>query len=159
MVKTSLSGASPLIKFLVRATNGTWTNYNVATGNDFHTRPILILDEAHSLFRIYMTLGQSGGPPIVEKTSPMSNISWPTGTGTPVMYDASASDINNSTSTKQNVDGQTGLIVVAFNDTTKFYWFADIFGGSGPRPRIRPRRRSPPRPRRPTPAVSARRRP
>jgi hypothetical protein len=65
VVKTSLTGANPLIKFVMRATNGTWTNYNVGTGTDSHTRPILIVDEAHSLFRVYMTLGQSGGP-IVE---------------------------------------------------------------------------------------------
>ena len=118
VVKTSLTGSSQLIKFLVRATNSTWTNYNVATGTDSHTRPILILDQQHSLFRIYMTHGQSGGP-IVEKTSSMSSISFPTGIGTPVIWDASANDMNNATSTKQNVDASTGLIVMGFEDTTK----------------------------------------
>ena len=129
-VKTSLSGSSPLIKFLVRATNGSWSNYDVATGTDSHTRPILIVDEEHSLFRIYMTKGQSGGP-IVEKTSPINAISWATGTGTPVIWDASANDMNNPSSTKQNVTAASGLIVIAFEDTTKHYWHGDIFGGGG----------------------------
>jgi hypothetical protein len=128
--KTSLSGSSPLIMFLARSTNGTWTNYTVATGNDDETRPILLLDLQHSLFRVYMTHGQAGGP-IVEKTSPMGSISWPSGPGTPVIWDASADDTNNATSTKQNVTAQSGLIVAAFEDTTKHYWHADIFGGGG----------------------------
>ena len=131
VVKTSLSGSNPLIKFLVRATAGAWTNYNVGTGSDSHTRPILVVDEAHSLFRIYMTRGQSGGP-IVEKTSSMASISFPTGAGTTVMFDSTPTEnkINNVSGTKQNVTSQTGLIVVAFNDTTRVYWHADIFGGS-----------------------------
>jgi Bacterial Ig-like domain len=131
VTKTSLTGSSPLIKFLVRTAGGSWTNYNVATGNEDHTRPILVVDEEHSLFRVYMTHGQSGGP-IVEKTSPMGSISWPSGMGTPVIWDASADDMNNPTSTKQNVTAESGLIVAAFEDTTKHYWHADIFGGGGP---------------------------
>ncbi len=134
VVKTSLTGSSQLIKFLQRATNGGWTNYDVATGTDSHTRPILILDQQHpsTYFRIYMTHGQSGGP-IVEKTSALSPISFPTGTavGNTVIWDASANDMNNATSTKQNVDANSGLIVMAFEDTTKHYWHADIFPGSG----------------------------
>jgi hypothetical protein len=131
VTKTSLVGSSPLIKFLARSPAGSWTNYDVATGNDNHTRPILVVDEEHSLFRVYMTHGQSGGP-IVEKTSPTGSISWPSGTGSPVIWDASADDMNNPTSTKQNVTAESGLIVAAFEDTTKRYWHADIFGGGGP---------------------------
>ncbi|MGH2474243.1 MAG: Ig-like domain-containing protein, partial [Candidatus Limnocylindrales bacterium] len=130
VVKTGLSGSSPLIKFLVRATNGTWTDTIVATGSDSHTRPILIVDEANAKLRIYMTHGQSGGP-IVEKVSPINAISWPSGTGTPVIWDASSDDMNNPTSTKQNVTAASGLIVVAYEDTTKHYWHGDIFGGGG----------------------------
>jgi hypothetical protein len=133
VTKTSLSGSSPLIKFLVRTAGGSWTNYNVATGTENHTRPILVVDEEHSLFRVYMTHGQSGGP-IVEKTSPMGSISWPSGTGTRVIWDASANDMNNPTSTKQNATAASGLIVAAFEDTTKRYWHADIFGGAPPPP-------------------------
>jgi hypothetical protein len=137
VTKTSLTGSSPLIKFLARATNGSWTNSNVATGTENHTRPILVLDTEHSLFRIYMTHGQSGGP-IVEKTSPMGSISWPSGTGTRVIWDASSNDMNNATSTKQTVTAASGLIVAAFEDTTKRYWHADIFGGSPPPPDTTP---------------------
>ena len=47
-------------------------------------------------------------------------------------------------------DSASGLIVVAFEDTTKRYWHADIFGGGGVRPDRR--RRSPRAARRRAPA-------
>jgi hypothetical protein len=126
-VKTS---TDPLVVFLVRATNGTWTNHPVGTDAQDHTRPILIVDEANDRFRIYMTHTSNGGP-IVEKSSPRGSIGFGTGVGTTVIHDASSDDMNNPTSTKQNVTSESGLIVMAFEDTTKRYWHGDIFGGGG----------------------------
>ncbi len=130
VVKTNLTGSSPLIKFLKRTPAGTWSNHDVGTGSNNHTRPILIVDEANSLFRVYMTHTGNGGP-IVEKTSPMGSISFPTGIGKTVIWDASSDDMNNPSSTRQNVTAASGLIVIAFEDTTKRYWHGDIFGGGG----------------------------
>jgi hypothetical protein len=60
------------------------------------------------------------------KASPMSNISFPVGRGTPVISDTASPHLNNVTSTKQSVNGTTGLVIMASNDTTQRYWFADI---------------------------------
>jgi hypothetical protein len=45
--------------------------------------------------------------------------SFPAGRGTPVI---DAADVNNATSTKQSVDGSTGLVVQASADATDLYW-------------------------------------
>ena len=90
----------------------------------------MVVDEANDLFRVYMT-EPTGGGAIYEKTSSRGAISFPGGLGTLVMSDASSADLNNATSTKQNVDGATGLVVAAYQDTTQRYWHADIFGGGG----------------------------
>ena len=127
VVKTS---TDPQITFLVRATNGSWTNHPVGTRTQDHTRPILIVDEANDRFRIYMTRGGAGGS-IVEKASPRGSIGFGTGAGTTVIHDASSDDMNNATSTKQNATSGSGLIVMAFDDTTRRYWHGDIFGGGG----------------------------
>jgi uncharacterized repeat protein (TIGR02059 family) len=139
VVKTSLdnAGSSPLIVLLDRATNGTWSSHTVSVSSLDQTRPILEIDETNQLLRVFVTSGGSGGT-INQHTSPIGSISFPGGTGTIVMKDASAMKINNASSTKQNVTAATGLIVLAFNDTTKRYWHADILGGGGPPPNTPP---------------------
>ena len=137
-VKTSLaeSGSNPLIVLLVRQTNGTWSNHVVSTGPFHQTRPIVLIDEANGLLRVYTTSAGNGGT-IQQHTSPIGAVSFAGGAGTTVIQDASALDMNNATSTKQNVTAATGLIVVSYNDTTRRYWHADILGGGGPPPNTR----------------------
>ena len=49
------------------------------------------------------------------------------------MQDASHNDINNATSTKQNVSSASGLLVLASNQSTNRYWHHfDPLGGGGP---------------------------
>jgi PKD repeat protein len=142
VVKTSLSGSNPLIRLLRRTTGGTWSAFNVATAGESNTRPILELDDAAGVLHVFMTgpqppatSGQSGGD-IYEKTSPTSTISFPSGAGTVVIRDTGTGGarMNNVTSTKQNVSLTSGMLVLAFNDTTKFYWHARVTpgGGGGP---------------------------
>ncbi|CAN5491850.1 hypothetical protein BH20CHL7_BH20CHL7_15010 [soil metagenome] len=131
VVKTSMSSSNPSIVLLVRQTNGSWSNHTVSTGaSPAPTRPIVQIDEVNSLVRVYYTAGSSGGT-INEKTSPMSSLSFPTGSGTVVMRDFDSADLNNVTSTKQNSTAQTGLVILATNDDTRRYWHADIpLGGT-----------------------------
>jgi hypothetical protein len=70
---------------------------------------------------MFATAGQSGGS-IYEKTAPLSDINFAPGIGTPVLTDADSAAINNATSTKQNVTGATGLVVLATNEETSQYW-------------------------------------
>ncbi len=140
-VKTSLTGANPLIKLLRRTSGGSWSNFVVGIDNvGSNTRPILELEEKGSgnILHVYMTgartsggSGQSGGD-IFEKTSPVSNISFASGLGTTVIRDDASAKMNNATSTKQNVNSTTGVVVEAFNDTTDFYWHHHDTLGAGP---------------------------
>jgi hypothetical protein len=124
---------APLIRLLVRDTAGNWTSNTFGRVRDHHTRPIVLLDEEHGVLHMFATSGESGGT-IYEKTSPLNAISFALGLGTPVIRDSQSADMNDSTSTKQNVNSQTGLIVLASNDTTNRYWHADIPLGGGPTP-------------------------
>lgn len=141
-VKTSHSSSSaPLIMLLVRDTAGAWSSSVFGRVSDSHTRPIVLLDEQKRVIHMFATgpqppstSGQSGGT-IYEKTSPLDQISFPAGYGTPVIRDADVADLNNVSSTKQNVNATTGLVVIATNDTTRRYWHHfDALGGSTPTP-------------------------
>ncbi len=135
-VKTSLSGSNPLVHLLDRnPLTGAWTSHTFGTGSDGHTRPVVAVDRQAGVAHMFATSGQSGGS-IYEKTAPLGALTFPTGKGTPVLTDASSSDINNATTTKQSVDSTTGLVVLASNDSTRQYWthFDPLGGGSPPPP-------------------------
>ena len=130
-VKTSFTSSSQtLIQLLVRGSGGGWSAYRFGTVSDSHTRPIVLLDEQHGLLHMFATgkypgasSGQSGGT-IYEKTATIGAIAFSTGSGTPFIQDPNSSNLNNATSTKQEVNSNTGLVVLATNDSTKFYWHA-----------------------------------
>jgi PKD repeat protein len=132
-VKTSRGGTlDPLTMLLVQAPGGGWTSSVFGLVKDHHTRPIVELDEAAGIVHMFATAPESGGA-IYEKTSPIDSISFATGLGTPVIKDADGS-INNATSTKQNVDASTGLVVAA-SGTSGHYWHNFFpLGGGGPVP-------------------------
>ena len=122
-VKTSQTdGQAPLQYLLVRdPLLGTWSRAVFGRTSDHHTRPIVLLDEQHKVVHMLATSGEAGGT-VYEKTAPMSAISFESGLGTPFIRDGASADMNDPTSTKQNIDGQTGLVVMASNDTTGYYW-------------------------------------
>jgi PKD repeat protein len=62
----------------------------------------------------------------------MNAISFESGLGTPFIRDGASSDVNDATSTKQNIDGQTGLVVMGSNDTTGYYWHNSASLGAAP---------------------------
>jgi PKD repeat protein len=137
-VKTSLddagaSSSAPQILVLDRdPITGDWSSAPFGRISDCHTRPILMLDSQRQVLHVFATAPDSGCPfsgsagTIFEKTSPMSNISFPLGRGTPVMRDVGSPNLNNATSSKQSVTDATGLVVMASNDVTKRYWHADV---------------------------------
>jgi uncharacterized repeat protein (TIGR02059 family) len=129
-VKTSIDSNDPAIALLVRQSNGTWSNHTVASGSG-PTRPIVVIDQANNLLRVFFTDDSSGGA-INMKTSPISSISFPGGDGTVVALDFDNDDLNNVTSTKQTVTSETGLVILATNDSSRLYWFANVLGGGPP---------------------------
>jgi IPT/TIG domain len=104
----------------VRSTTGTWTGYVFGTGGNNHTRPIVLLDESNSKIYMFATAPETAGV-IYYKVTNMGNISFPTGLGTPFLMSSTETAINNPTSMKQNVNGNTGLLVLASDDTADVY--------------------------------------
>ncbi len=141
-IKTSFtSSAQPLIMLLVRDfASGDWTSYPIARVSDCPNRPLVLIDEQNRvLHAFYSAPGptaydcNSSGGEINEKTSPLDAISFPIGAGTPVMVDFDSPYVHNASSTKQNVNSQTGILVVARNSHTTRYWhYYESIGGSAP---------------------------
>ncbi len=140
-VKTShTSGSSPLIMVLVfDPATGQWSSSVAGRVSDSHTRPIVVIDDEQNEAHVFMTgpqppstSGQAGGS-IYEKTAPLGTLAFASGVGTAVIRDASSPDMNDATSTKQNVNSTTGLVVLASNDTTdQYWWHYDPLGGTPP---------------------------
>ena len=127
-VKRDTSSPDTLTELLVRDPDGTWRGYSFGTSKDSHTRPIVAVDDEHGAVFMYgtgpspgFTSGQSGGT-IYLKGSWISSLSFEPGHGVAVITDAASPKMNNATSTKQNVNATTGLVVLAGNDTTDTYW-------------------------------------
>ncbi len=96
---------------LVRQAGGGWSSHVFGLKRDNHTRPIVEIDEEHGVVHMFATDSGSGGS-IVEKTAPLSAISFAPGKGTSVITDADAK-VNNATSTKQNSTAASGVVLLA----------------------------------------------
>ncbi len=122
-VKTEqASGSAPLNVLLVRdPATAKWSPHVFGRVSDDHTRPIVLLDETNRVVHMFATAGVLGGT-IYTKTAPMDAISFPAGLGTPFIRDAVSANMNNATSTKQNVTDVTGLAVLATDTVTGYYW-------------------------------------
>ncbi|MDQ2941813.1 MAG: hypothetical protein M3R05_06465, partial [Chloroflexota bacterium] len=136
-VKTSKTNSTdPIIQLMVRTKTPTvkWTAYTIWKVADKLTRPIVLLDLTANVIHVFATT--EGGGKVYEKTSSLSSIGFGSGLGTIRMFDASANGINDSTSTKQNLNSTTGLMVLASNDLTKRYWhhYASLGGGGNVAP-------------------------
>jgi PKD repeat protein len=136
-VKTSKTTATdPLTMLLVRpAGGGAWAGYRFGTVADGHTRPIVEIDEEHGVVHMFATSSSSGGS-IMEKTSPIDAISFPAGSGTEVIRDASTLNVNDPTSTKQNVTSASGLVVVAHSTSRNYFHSYEDLSGGAPQPPV-----------------------
>jgi fibronectin type 3 domain-containing protein len=129
VTKTSLNDATtpnpsdPIVLLFVRDPATGWSSYPVwRIGDGTITRPILLIDESNFILHVFATSSESGGT-IREKTSPISSISFPSGQGSVFLRDASQTNaLQNATTTKQNVTRASGLVVLASNDSSAYYW-------------------------------------
>ena len=122
-VFATVKNAAEEIKLLVRDA-GVWSVYPVSAGIDRFTRPIVLLDEEQRRIHVFAS-GQDNGL-IHEKTSSLDAIAFAPGTGKVVLRDASDPLVNNATSTKQNVNGTTGLVVLAAHESSEMYWHHSV---------------------------------
>jgi hypothetical protein len=127
VTKTSLNDPAspnpndPLVVLSVFTPTAGWAMYPIWRVSDGVTRPILFIDESNLVLHVFATSSDSGGK-ILEKSSPINSISFATGAGTVFMKDGASNNLNNATSTKQNLTSGSGLVILASNDATGYYW-------------------------------------
>lgn len=120
-VKTELQDPDAPLVLLLVLREGTWTRYTFGRVADDHTRPLVVVDNENSQLYVFAASPCCSGGGIYLKQSPLENISFPSGLGTPFMTSSTNPTINNPTSTKQPVNSTTGLLVVAGDDGTQSY--------------------------------------
>lgn len=144
VVKTSNSAAGTgLIVVLVcrnTASNCTqtsdWASYPVydSSGGTFDaTRAILLIDQTNRKLYVFSSLSYDGDRAIFYKSTSIDNIQFAPGRGELFIFE-NGSDNNNPSSTKQNLDGTTDLVVLASAaDSNRYYhnWI-NLASSSGP---------------------------
>ena len=133
VTKTSMNGAEPVFEVLVLRLNGTWDHFPYASADTNLTRPIILLHPARQELYVFAAAGEnnnSGGSIYYKKTSmtspdfgPLSSRGTLFIADSSLTADADTERINNPSSTKQNLDATTGLLVVANNDPTDYYYY------------------------------------
>ena len=111
----------PLIVLLVREADGTWSQHTVATVADEWTRPQVQIDTVNKRVLVFGTAPIKGGT-IYEKTAQISDLTFPTGRGTPYVTHA-GSYINNASGTKQPLTQQTGVVILASSGAPDYRYF------------------------------------
>jgi hypothetical protein len=125
-VKTSKNDASspvatdPLI-VVYRLSSTGWTSRTVWQVQDDVTRVIILLDSTNHEAYLFGAGPCCSGGTVYTKHAPLGTLAFPTGKGTPFIKSSADPKINNVTSTKQTVNSTTGLLVVAGDDSTRFY--------------------------------------
>jgi PKD repeat protein len=125
-VKTSQTGASPLIGVLRRTAGGTWESiHTVATsaGAVDPTRPILVIDAANNEADVFMTNQVDGGT-ITRRTASLTTLDFGApSSGTTFIASSADPKISDATSSKQVATAESGIIVLASDrtDTVRRY--------------------------------------
>jgi hypothetical protein len=141
VVKTSITGTStttPQILLFAGKPDGSgelvWSATMVSSSYETLTRPVLLIDPEHRKLHIFMS--DEGGGNIYHKQSSMDTIAFPSGKGTPFIQTGSGlALINDPTTTKQTVNSATGIVILAADDSVKWYAhnYMDL---GGPVPRV-----------------------
>lgn len=133
VVKSSLgTPGEPRIFLIHRDPSGTWTDYVVGRDEDDHTRPIVVIDDENRKIYVFAK-SDAGDNAIRMKTSDLDTIGFTTGPGQLFIQSSVENDVNNPTSTKQTLNGQMDLLVLASDGSARVYMhnFIDLPGDGG----------------------------
>ena len=104
-------------------TESDWMSYQVYDTNIYSsTRPHLLIDTGNRYLYVFTrNMDAQGNFAIYYKRSKLDGISFPVGIGTPFIKSTVDTNINDPTSTKQNLNASTGLLVLASDGRNKVY--------------------------------------
>jgi hypothetical protein len=142
-VKTSLDEVypsdsdEPLVLLLILGNNGSWSRRTFGRIADAHTRPIVVIDQENRKLYMFATVpvGSAFTGAINYKSLNLDGgMQFSSGQGTPFIAFAAHTRINNASSTKQVVNSASGLLVIAGDDSSKYYFHNTLdLGGDPPK--------------------------
>jgi hypothetical protein len=122
VVKTSLnSPGDPLTVLLWLNSSNQWKNKVVGTVADDLTRAIVQIDPSNRKLYVFAASPCCNGGRIYMKSSSLDAINFAPGKGTPFIQSPTDVNINNPSSTKRNLNSTTDAVVLAGDDTTRYY--------------------------------------
>ena len=133
---TPKNSADPLIAILERTPSGSWRNpgntahRNVSNVGHAMTRPTLVIDEEHQQAQVLFS--NVGGGNVYRRVAPLDTLDFGSATkGELFIKSNDHPAINDATSTRDPVDGETGLMVLASDqDTSPWTYLHGCLGGS-----------------------------
>lgn len=118
--RANVNALAPQIVLVVRDRAGVWREHVVARIKDRHTRPIVLIDEQRREVYVVATAPAVGGS-IYYKRSSLDRVSFETGVGSVLIQSPDDPRISNATSSKQSVNFESGLVVLASDNSTARY--------------------------------------
>lgn len=126
VVKTSLdvlphddANAAQMLLLELRP-DGSWWRHVYGRLDDSHTRPLLLIDEERRELYIFAVSPFGSGSVYYKRTS-ADEIDLRPGKGAPLLQVSEHPEITSPTSTKQNLDAASGLVVLAADEATTSY--------------------------------------
>ncbi len=118
------------VNLFERTLGGAWNVHALAEIGDGLTSPLLVIDRAWDLVRLFTTgptpaeQSLDGGGALYTKVAPLATLDFPPGRGTPVVQDGTKPSCGFATSTRQEVDVISGLLMLGSVSQTTRYWHA-----------------------------------
>jgi len=125
----------PDMNVLKRDSDGRWSVSLYGTVTDFHERPLMMINEEDEVMYAIAVGEEALEGRIRIKTSGLETVVFPTGLGD-VFMESSYPLLNYPTSTKQNINNTTGLLVAASERNFRHYFHRYLTGGDLPLPAI-----------------------
>ena len=125
VTKTSLGQDEddPLTMVLHREPDGDWHDYEYGTVEYGLTRAVLLIDDENQQLYVFAASNNVSNQQdaIYYKVTDLDDINFESGLGTPFILSDDDQQVNNPTSTKQCINGQTGLLVLASDKSERTY--------------------------------------
>ena len=113
---------APYSMLWVRDQDGGWTSHVFGTVGDSHTRSLALIDEKQRLLYMFASSPTCSGGKIYYKRTDLDDISFEKGRGSLFIQGPEGATVGDATSTKQNLDEVTGLLVVASDKNRGYYY-------------------------------------
>lgn len=111
----------PQVYILKRDPGGSWSRHLFGRVSDNHRQTIVLVDEDNSRLHVIATGNVSSVESVYRKSADLSVLLFPPGMGTPFIESSSDLRINRISAAKHCLNNQTGLLVLANDQDSRYY--------------------------------------